>query len=273
MNEEWKKWVAENLRLGCALDETIAILKKNDFTDQSIAQAIADYILKNPPVNPAASETDWEALSRIRITRPVNTMNWEQIPSDKLQLYKIENFMTHQECHTMIKLIKSNLAPSTTGGPQIDKFRTSSTCMLNQVKGSMIQKIDQRISDTIGIHLIYSDIIEGQYYAKGQEFKPHHDYFSPGTKTYENHTKYAGQRTWTFMVYLNTTLKGGGTHFEALNHTFYPQTGTAIAWNNLHADGSLNPNSLHWGMPIEEGEKAIITKWFREKPSVPMILS
>ncbi len=272
MDEQWQQWMEENIERDCPLTDLIPILKSHGFSDKTICNAIATYVTKTPINNYSHSGIDYYALSRTRITRPHPTMKWQQIPSDLLQIYQIDDFMSQSECTRMIALIKQKLAPSTIGGPQIDKFRTSRTCMLNRLKNPLIQAIDKRISETIGIDLLFSDIIEGQHYDVGQEFKPHHDYFHPSTDAYETHAKHAGNRTWTFMIYLNDTVKGGGTHFSALDRTFYPKTGTAVIWNNLTPQGELNPNSLHWGMPIEEGDKTIITKWFRERPSIPMLL-
>jgi prolyl 4-hydroxylase len=41
----------------------------------------------------------------------------------------------------------------------------------------------------------------------------------------------------------------------------------AVIWNNLYPDGTPNPDTLHQGMPVKAGHKAIITKWFRKPPS------
>ena len=67
------------------------------------------------------------------------------------------------------------------------------------------------------------------------------------------------------MVYLNAVERGGETLFRRLGRSFTPVSGMALAWNNLQADGSPNPFTLHEAMPVEEGSKWVITKWFREK--------
>ena len=38
-----------------------------------------------------------------------------------------------------------------------------------------------------------------------------------------------------------------------------------VIWNNLKADGSPNPMSLHAARPVESGVKYVVTKWFRER--------
>jgi len=97
----------------------------------------------------------------------------------------------------------------------------------------------------------------------GQQFKPHWDYYPLGSNLYERYAGVRGNRTWTFMVYLNEGVVGGGTRFTELDITFKPRLGMALFWNNLHADGMPNPATMHCGEPVISGHKVIITKWFR----------
>ena len=60
-----------------------------------------------------------------------------------------------------------------------------------------------------------------------QEFKPHWDYFEPGTREFLRFCGTRGNRTWSFMVYLNEGMEGGGTRFTELDHTFKPTLGMA----------------------------------------------
>ena len=55
----------------------------------------------------------------------------------------------------------------------------------------------------------YGEPLQGQRYDVGQEFKAHTDYFEPGGADYDRFCSVAGQRTWTFMVYLNAVDAGG----------------------------------------------------------------
>ena len=122
------------------------------------------------------------------------------------------------------------------------------------------------------VDVFQQDTNQGQKYSVGQEFKAHHDYFTPNSQEYLTYCQHAGQRTWTFMIYLNDTPAGGGTRFRKLEKTFYPKQGMAVLWNNLKEDGSPNPYTLHHGMKVREGEKYVITKWFRERGWGPMFL-
>ena len=71
------------------------------------------------------------------------------------------------------------------------------------------------------------------------------------TEEYATHTASGGQRTWTVMVYLNAVERGGETLFRRLGRSFTPVPGMALAWNNLHADGTPNHFTLHEALPVE----------------------
>jgi prolyl 4-hydroxylase len=129
---------------------------------------------------------------------------------------------------------------------------------------------DRKISRTLGIRLPYSEGIQAQRYDIGQQFKAHTDYFEPGTGEYSKFADDRGNRTWTFMVYLNEGMGGGGTKFFAIDRTFLPKKGQAVIWNNLNPDGTPNAATKHSGEPVTAGHKIIITKWFRELGSGPM---
>lgn len=67
------------------------------------------------------------------------------------------------------------------------------------------------------------------------------------------------------MLFLNNSLKGGVTQFTRIDKTFSPKRGTALLSNSLTPQGRENIESMHWGMPVEDGFKVIITKGFRLK--------
>ena len=108
--------------------------------------------------------------------------------------------------------------------------------------------------------------MQGQSYAVGQEFKAHTDYFTRGGPDWEQYCSVAGQRTWTFMIYLNEVEAGGATRFKAVGKTFQPETGKLVCWNNRRLDGNETPRTLHPGMKVRKGTKYVITKWDRERP-------
>jgi prolyl 4-hydroxylase len=125
-----------------------------------------------------------------------------------------------------------------------------------------VRILDERICGAMGIDPKFAEPSQGQYYDIAQEFKPHTDYFEP-YELERNSTPTLGQRTWTFMIYLNDVESGGETEFVNVGLKIPPKAGTAVLWNNLRRDGTPNYDTLHHGTPVRAGYKAIITKWFR----------
>lgn len=266
MDGSWLTWVTENIKRKCDPQGIVDILLKNNFSIAEIRQAMGEHFPQQQVDRETytLSKAEYTALSQIHITRAGEESGCQTIDTPKLQLLVVDHFLTDQECDELITLSQTNLRPSTISYGPTD-YRTSKTCDLSRLDTSFIRHIDNKITRKMGICLPYSEGIQAQKYDVGEEFKSHTDYFEPYTDEYTKFAAATGNRTWTCMIYLNTTPKGGGTQFVNIGQTFYPRKGRAVIWNNLYPDGRPNPDTMHWGMPVEEGEKFIITKWFREK--------
>lgn len=189
-----------------------------------------------------------------------------KIPVDKAQIYTWKNFLVPEICDAVVELIDQRLRDSTTADAFADpKIRTSRTSDIGMLGHDLIMQLDELMAEAIGIHWSYTDITQGQRYDIDQEYKAHYDYFPPGSREYQVFCQFLGQRTWTFMIYLNDVEEGGGTRFRRLEKTIMPEKGKAVIWNNLNPDGSVNPYTIHHGMKVRKGRKYVITKWFRER--------
>lgn len=202
-----------------------------------------------------------ESSAELLLARP----GVQRVPSGKLELFQLRGFLTPEMCSELIAQIDRERRPSTLADPNGDAyFRTSETCDLAP-ELPVVQELEARLLALNGIDPAHGEPVQGQRYAEGQEFKPHCDYFNPGGQDWEKYTSVAGQRTWTFMIYLNEGMAGGGTRFKCVGKTFQPEVGKLLGWNNRRGDGSVNPNTLHHGMKVRRGTKYVITKWYREK--------
>jgi len=190
----------------------------------------------------------------------------QRVPSPKLTLFFRRGFLEAELCAALCALIEAQRRPSTVSDSNGDaRYRTSETCDLD--KGlAPVAEVERRIAELTGLPPGYGEPIQGQRYAVGQEFKQHTDYFEPKGQDYQRYCGVAGNRTWTAMIYLNEPEAGGATRFKAIDKIVQPETGKLVCWSNRRADGSLNPATLHAGMPVRRGVKYVITKWFREKP-------
>ena len=188
------------------------------------------------------------------------------MPSPRLELFVRRGFLSAEECATLIALIDANRRPSTIADPNGDHyFRTSETCDLDHALPD-VAALDAKLCAFSGIDPAFGEPLQGQRYAVGQEFKAHTDYFEPDGADYDKYCAVAGQRTWTFMIYLNEPQAGGATRFKVIDKLVKPETGKLLAWNNRRPDGSGNAATLHHGMKVRQGVKYVITKWYRERP-------
>ena len=193
------------------------------------------------------------------------TAGAQQVPSPALELLVLRNVLNAAECRALIALIDAGRRPSTIADANGDPlFRTSETCDLS-LSQPMVAALDAHLAAMTGIDPACGEPPQGQRYASGQEFKPHTDYFEPDGDDFARFCARSGQRTWTLMLYLNTVEAGGATRFVSIDKIVRPEAGKLLAWNNRRADGSVNPMTLHQGMPVRKGVKYVVTKWYRER--------
>lgn len=262
--------------------QVVAEMLRNGFSLSAIAERLGENLQSNAVADlPAPEEISEQVPAPViscdhaAIANPPMLRRADprivRVPVDQVQLYTIDDFLSDAECDAIVGLIDSRLRPSIISSSTSDRyFRTSRSCELANMDDAVVAALDEKIAKTLGIHLPYSDGIEAQRYDVGQQFKPHWDYFTPGTPEYWHYCAVEGNRTWTFMIYLNDGMTGGGTYFPNIGLRFEPLKGRAVIWNNLRSDGSLNTDTMHCGEPVLCGHKTIITKWFREKGDGPM---
>jgi len=257
LTQDWLNWIFENIQRGCDRNELLDILLKEDFDLTQSKIALGFELSKANISADPLSETGQYNLSKDHISA-------SPIESVSAEIYEVSDFLSAEECQLLIDQIKSTLRPSTiaTSGEYDHSYRTSSTCDLGNINNPYVDEINRRICNFIGIDPSYGETLQGQHYLEGQEFKEHTDYFE-GSQLLE-HDNGRGQRTYTFMIYLNDVNKGGTTEFHKLSKIFKPERGKALIWNNLNDDGTTNENTIHQAHPIIDGEKTIITKWFRQ---------
>jgi prolyl 4-hydroxylase len=184
-------------------------------------------------------------------------------------MVEIKNFITPEQCNTLIQICESKLENlKVLGSDNEDEYR--------KAEGTWIDKNDNDnnfISDMLvevsklpkenqeSIHLVK--------YKIGGEYKNHHDFFHLNQSYTETELAKGGQRTKSCLIYLNDNFKGGETVFPTIDVKVAPEQGKLIIWDNLNPDGSLNNDSLHAGLPVEEGIKYIAIVWIRENKFIP----
>ena len=269
---DWEEWIDLNLRLGNC--KQIMFQKSLDagYSHTLLQRKIGINYLVASASSASSSECTSTTTSTVASLRTAQRMNVKN-----LEIYRIDNYLTQDECAQIIASINAtDLTASSTYNASkpteriVSADRTSKTCYFGG-SNAFITEVESRICKTLGINNRHAEQIQGQKYEVGQEFRFHTDYFDP--ELLKQDRSINGQRTWTFMIYLNDVEEGGYTSFPLAFYSSAPKMGTALVWNNLHssatsADASLfgkeNRFSSHCGMPIVRGQKYILTKWFKE---------
>lgn len=185
------------------------------------------------------------------------------------QLLVVKDFFTQKQCKELIEVGSEYLEPSRVGGPNDTTLinrntRSSFTAMLSEVsqQPAVIEAI-KLIDKAYGHPHLNSNPLQFNRYREGEEFKAHYDYHDPVLQAARIERE--GQRTWTFLIYLNDDFEGGTTDFPEILYSIIPERGMLVAWNNLLADGTPNEETLHASSPVLRGTKYMMTKWFKNK--------
>ena len=142
LDQSWTNWLSENLERRCPPQELLGILLDNEFSVESIRQAMGQQFPENSPLLGAdAARIDYQRIANVVINGA------SQTESEKLQLYTIPRFLTDFECDKLVELSSISLRPSTIStGDRDQGYRTSSTCELSRVSSPIISEVDERIA-------------------------------------------------------------------------------------------------------------------------------
>lgn len=214
---------------------------------------------KSSLASPLRAEIGARVAARLDVTPGV-----ERFPTDAVQFYYRPDFLDPAICAMLVEMIEAHRRPSTLLSDRAGRgFRTSESCDMDRWS-PQVRPTDEAIASLLGFDPGHGETMQGQRYAPGQQFRAHHDHFHPDESYWADMQASGGQRTWTAMIYLNDVAEGGATWFPRAGIKVAPQRGLLLAWNNMKPDGSPNELTLHEGMPVVDGVKYIVTKWFRE---------
>jgi len=183
-----------------------------------------------------------------------------------------EGFLSVEECSNIRKELEFTLwRPSLIRQKQQDgayqdvlsiPFRLSETALQkwygDRLNGKLKQ-IEDRLLELIDFDLACLESWQATNYPRKGYLNYHLD-----SGYWEDHP--AGDRVLTFLIYLTTPQKGGGTHFRALDITIEAKAGRLMVWNNLFPAGGADHRMFHSGEPLVKGEKITLGTWARQRP-------
>lgn len=262
--------------------------------DAVAAALLAERLLhgEGTPPDPGAAHDLYEQLAKTGATRlPAVTADPPQQPpgpprsldlrdvlfaprvdlrAQKPRIGVIDGLLSADECRLLIATSLPGLRPSRTvdpdtGLPVALPLRTSSDASMDPIQEDLaLRLVQMRIAAAAGLELVHAEPLTVLRYAPGQQYRPHRDYVPPGS--IERDRPQAGNRARTICVYLNDVEEGGETEFPVAGVRVTPKAGRAVVFDNLHANGQADPDSLHAGLPVRRGEKWLATLWLRQRP-------
>ena len=186
------------------------------------------------------------------------------------EVFFIDDFLSETKCRDILEELKYVAwQPSLTYRKQADgsrrnqltEHRVSETAHQEWFGGklnTMLRQIEMRLQRLFAVESANLEYWQATNYRRHGKFDYHLDagYWS---------THYAGERILTFLLYLNTPLKGGGTHFRALDVSVESKVGRLLVWENLFPNGNCNHRMIHSATPLLSGRKTTLVTWQRQR--------
>ena len=253
--------LAERLAHGEGVDANPAAA--GDLRRQLEAHGVAALPTCSAPVVPAAPSPRGQ-LAIEDAVQPVSARSVSSRPAVAI----VDGLLSRDECRLLMLSAQPFLQPSRAFDPgsgvaQSMPLRTSSDASFDPLlEDFALRCVQLRMALAAGMELANAEQLIVLRYAPGQEYRPHRDYLPPAAL--ERDRPQAGNRARTICVYLNDVEAGGETAFPVAGVEVAPKAGSAVVFDNLHADGSPDADSLHAGQPVLRGVKWLATLWLRQ---------
>jgi len=182
-------------------------------------------------------------------------------------LVQYPKFFSKQWCDFLIGLASTKLEEAGTVGEEIEGYRVANSCWLGDIDSPYLDEIKKQVSYLTQTPIENQEELHIVKYDVGGEYKIHHDFFSKDSVDENVEIGESGNRTHSFLVYLNDDFEGGATEFPQLKKVVKPELGKAICWLN-YENGMGIAESEHAGLPVTKGEKWILIVWVRENKFV-----
>jgi hypothetical protein len=172
-DNEWLKWIIDNLVNKVSRENLFNILLNYNFEYSKIIKVLNYY-----PNNPYIIERQYSQRNLKNNTK--FTLNFNRKLLDKynvfrvennfLEIYKVPNFLSDDECDKIIYDMGDNFVKSTTvnGNDDTSKYRTNKTCHIKSTTKSFID-VNNKIHDFMNIPIRLGEGLQGQKYDVNEE--------------------------------------------------------------------------------------------------------
>jgi prolyl 4-hydroxylase len=223
-------------------------------------------LLAEDRFEPGQPAGDWKALrNRIAIADRLRPpAKGGRVLSTDPFVRAINSMCSAAECEWLINAAMPRLERATVYSSGVDHGRTNQSAVLDLAHTDLIaQMIRTRIANELGAPLPCLEIPQVLCYAVGEEFVLHCDFLDP--RTLKDEIERSGQRSATFLIYLNEDYEGGETSFPVLGIDHRGKTGDALIFGNLGPNRNPDPRTQHAGLPPTSGLKWVFSQWIRDR--------
>lgn len=274
---ELKTWLESQLQRGCAREGLIDALQQTGHTPSYANWLVRNTSNPSPRTVQIPPPFDENILDQLR-THASSAPNSIDVNGHSIDILLalnnprtvlFGNFLSAAECDTLIaastsKLNTSLIVDKETGVLREDTTRISEGTYFSRGETSLVSEIEKRVAFVLGFELSRQEPLQILHYGVGGRYDAHYDYFDVADSGSAVAVKNGGQRVATLVMYLNDVELGGATIFPRLALEVKPRKGHAVYFESMDDEGAMNPNTLHMGAPVGQGEKWIATKWIRE---------
>lgn len=272
----WQTWINENLARGCLPSTMEEVMVRDGKFEATLARAAIE----------EARSTGFPHLAPPQQPQPMpyidTTSNMFRTPDRDVdillslrtpRIVVLGNLLSHEECDALIaygreRLVRSPVVSDADGKTELHAHRTSRGAMLQRAECELVARIEARLAALIHWPAENGEGMQLLQYEKGNEYRPHYDWFDTSRPGPRKHLERGGQRVATVVMYLSDVEQGGGTSFPNIGLQVQPKKGSAVYFANTDDWRNPDPQTLHAGEPVEAGVKYIATKWLRERAYV-----
>ncbi|MAT13437.1 MAG: hypothetical protein CMM02_20755 [Rhodopirellula sp.] len=211
------------------------------------------------------------------INKFINSRKKEIISVKNYDITLYYNILNDDECNHIINYSKNHLTDSKVfmsdynEGSIATDIRISKNTFLdpniidNNNLINTINKLENITSVITNLPIVNQENIQVVKYDKNGYYNPHYDACESNDFDDKlNMNRSAGQRIYTFLVYLNDDFEGGNTFFPKINKNVKPVKGMGILFKNINDDENYHILSQHTGTVIKKGNKWVCNIWVHQ---------
>lgn len=184
--------------------------------------------------------------------------------SDAPRIWAVPTFAPGEVCDWLVARARGRLKRARIFDGKtvsVDGKRSNSSFGIDIVESGVVALLLRfRIMGATTLSVTHMEPPNILHYAPGEEFAPHYDclYGLAGSPD-------GSDRRVTFLLYLNDDFEGGELVFPRTGFRHKGAKGDGMFFANM-VDGKPDPLSLHAGLPVERGEKWLLSQWIRDRP-------